>query len=322
MLGLVSRLLLQNLKSIPAVSSQSGFHSTAKTNRWYKHFFQNKVVELPKEVNLFTNDWEHELYEPFPPQTVRSCVQQSPSFQNLDDRAKMIFTYQFRSKHVEFTDQLHTKLKELGYHPSDVSVGAQVIRMTMKIRFKKRMLQEHPRNKTLLASTRALVNARFRTLRLLRATNLPEFNRLTKALAITGFRHPDPFELPETNPIVERKRAVRAECFQLRLTKLANLKVDLAASEQTFYERKEKRLNKVLQDLVSLQRNESSDENMEGAKRMLESLFQEVIQERQNEVLSGPEQDALSWYANEAVQRERYVALQAEKAQRRLRRKR
>ncbi|KAF6774669.1 hypothetical protein AHF37_05607, partial [Paragonimus kellicotti] len=108
----------------------------------------------------------------------------------------------------------------------------------------------------------------------------------------------------------------------LRLTKLVNLKVDLAASEQTFYERKEKRMNKMLQDLASLQQNEPGDGNMEGAKRMLETLFQEVIKERQNEVLSGPEQDALSWYANEAVQRERYAALQAEKAQRQLRRKR
>ncbi|KAA3676028.1 uncharacterized protein DEA37_0012013 [Paragonimus westermani] len=294
MLGLVSRLFLQNLRSTPAFSSQSGFHSTAKTNRWYKHFFQNKTVELPKEVNSFPNDWEHKPYEPFSPQTVRSCVQQSPSFQNWSTGYAVSF------------------------HPSPIPV----IRMTMRIRFKKRMLQEHPRNKTLRASTRALINARFRTLRLLRATNLPEFNRLTKALEITGFRHPDPFDLPETNPIAERKRAVRADCFQLRLTKLANLKVDLAASEQTFYERKEKQLNKVLQDLASLQRNESSDENMESAKRMLKSLFQEVIKERQNEVLSGPEQDALSWYANEAIQRERYVALQAEKAQRRLRRKR
>ncbi|KAF5402950.1 hypothetical protein PHET_03515 [Paragonimus heterotremus] len=322
MLGLVSRLLSQSLRSTLTFSSQSGFHSTAKVNRWYRHFFQKKVVEPPKEVDLFPNDWEHKLYEPFLPHTVRFCVQQSPSFQNLDDRAKKMFTYQFRSKHVEFTDQLHTKLKEFGYHPSDVSVGAQVIRMTMKIRFKKKMLQEHPRNKTLRASTRALINDRVRMLRLLRATNLSEFNRLTKALEITGFRHPDPFDLPETNPIVERKKAVRADCFQLRLTKLANLKVDLAASEQTFYERKQKRMNKMLQDLASLQQNESGDGNMEDAKLMLENLFQEVIKERQSEVLSGPEQDALSWYANEAVQRERYAVLQAEKAQRQLRRKR
>lgn len=78
----------------------------------------------------------------------------------------------------------------------------------------------------------------------------------------------------------------------------------------------------MLHDLASLEENKSDDMKLEEAKRKLEALFHQVVKERQDEALSGPEQDELSWYAAEAVQRERYVALQAEKAQRQLRRKR
>ncbi|THD19702.1 hypothetical protein D915_009360 [Fasciola hepatica] len=226
---------------------------------------------------------------------------------------------------------MNEKLRELGYHPTDTSTGAEVVRMTVRIRQKKWMLQKHPRNLIMFRATRALVHARWRTLRLLRATNMPEFLRLCEALNITGYRHIDPFEYPTTDPVVERKKAVREECRRVRLLKLANCKLNIAAAEQNFYKRKQDQLNQLVDQLATLElfsehpsSNQSDDPAVrrERAKILLEQLFDETVEARQNEVLRGVQEDQLSWYRKEQEIREKYLAQQAEKAARVLRKKR
>ncbi|OON14536.1 hypothetical protein X801_09672 [Opisthorchis viverrini] len=152
---------------------------------------------------------------------------------------------------------------------------------------------------------------------------MAEFKRLTEALQITGYEHPDPYKLPDTDPVVKRKLATRSECYQMRLTKLAKLKMEFVAIEKAFYKNKEAQLNKMLQDLTILDEPHSEGaSNLDVAQRRLEALFQEVVKERQNETLVIPESDRLEWYFREAVGRERYAARLAEKARKQSLRKR
>lgn len=60
------------------------------------------------------------------------------------------------------------------------------------------------------------MNARQRTLRLLRATNLSEFHRITSALKIVHYEHVDPYRLYTDDSMVQRKNSFRNECYQVR----------------------------------------------------------------------------------------------------------
>lgn len=304
-------------------------HISAFRTRWYNHVFRiPKATTPPAKEEMFLNDWEHNLYQPRSPDAIRSSIQELPGFKSLDERVKSLFTYQFVPKRKEFEEQLTAKLAELGYHPTDTSVGAKVVRMTMLLRYKKWTLKGEHRNRKLICAIKALIVARQSELRHLRATNLPEFNRLVEALQITGYRHPDPYELPNTDVVSQRKKAFREECYQSRLARLALLKSELSASAQSFYEQKAAKLNSLLHTLASLDSKDTSSnvepnsEQMEKAKDILKALFQEVVQERRSEVLRAPEEDELKWFSREAVLRKEYFAKQAEKAERQSRRKR
>lgn len=60
-----------------------------------------------------------------------------------------------------------------------------------------------------------MIRARWRTLRLLRLTNKPEFDRLIQVLNITGFVFPDPFAWGNKGPNHARKTIVRNECYEV-----------------------------------------------------------------------------------------------------------
>ncbi|CAL8070602.1 unnamed protein product [Calicophoron daubneyi] len=303
---------------------RTGLSTSACLSRWYKKFFRlKKQVSVFKPPVQFEKDWEKKPYESLPSSSIPPSIECISSFKSLDESVKPIFSYEFASKELEFNDVLNAKLKELGYDPTDDnSTGAKIIRMTMRLRYKKKLFEEHPRNVTLLRATRCLISARRRTLRLLRSTNMPEFERLTKALEITGYLHPDPYDFGYMDETVRRKKATRAECYQIRLAKLANLKVRRATSEQEFYARKEETLENLLNDLALLESKDSDKApDREKALATLQTLFREVVSERKNEVLKGPQDDQLLWYYKEEEEREKYARVQAEKAEKQLRRK-
>lgn len=320
------RFIASSTIRVCPLSIRADLHFSASSYRWYKPYFYRKVfTTLPTKKEYFAHDWEHLLYEPSNPESISPVAEQLPEFQKLDEKWKTMLSYRFRTKEEEFTDQLNAKLVELGYHSTEISTGATVIRLTMLLRAKKRTAVDHPKNLCLRFAIRALIRRRQRQLRLLRATNMAEFKRLTEALQITGYEHPDPYKLPDTDPVVKRKLATRSECYQMRLTKLAKLKMEFVAIEKAFYKNKEAQLNKMLQDLTILDEPQSEGtgaSNLDVAQRRLEALFQEVVKERQNETLIIPESDRLEWYFREAVGRERYAARLAEKARKQSLRKR
>lgn len=326
-----TRLLTLPSATLPLVS----FHTTSQVGRWYRHLLHVKPPPVPPNPALsFPEDWECQPYKPKPPDAISDAVKRLPGFADLNADVQKVFSTEYGQTAKEFEEQLNEKLRELGYHPTDISAGAQVVRMTVKIRQKKWMIQKHPRNLKLFRATRALVRARWRTLRLLRGTNMPEFLRLCEALNITGYLHRDPFDCPTTDPTVLRKRAVREECHRSRLLKLANCKLSLSIAERDFYKRKQEKLEKLLDQLASLELSATTDDPVndkstdtesagrrERAKLALQQLFDETIEARQNEVLRPVEEDELSWYKKEQQIRESYLAKEAEKAERQLRKK-
>lgn len=83
-------------------------------------------------------------------------------------------------------------------------------------------LAPHAQNMPLMVSTNSLIQKRWHALRLLRSTQLEEFNRLVEALGINNYRHLDPFNQPSSDPTVLRKRAVREECVKVTIPPLWN----------------------------------------------------------------------------------------------------
>ncbi|CAH8611011.1 unnamed protein product [Heterobilharzia americana] len=198
----------------------------------------------------------------------------------------------------------------------------KVVRMTMELRYKKWRLREHTRCTTLKFATKSLIKTRWRTLRLLRATNASEFDRITSALNITGYQHVDPFQIPTEDPIVECKISVRAKYYQRRVVKLAEVKTSITSSEQQFYEQKNSTLSNLLEDLSSLVESNDSQAKKIGAEKLMKELFNEVVEERSLDVLSGPEKDRFSWYAKEAEKRQKLADSQARKAEKQQRKTR
>lgn len=120
---------------------------------------------------------------------------------------------------------------------------------------------------------------------------------------------------------------------QARLLKLANCKLSLSTAEQSFYKRKQEKLEKLLDQLATLELSATAEDpsnkksegtettRRERAKLLLQQLFDETIETRQNEVLRPVQEDELSWYKREQHVREKYLAKEAEKAEKQLRKK-
>lgn len=307
------------------ITDANTFHVSSYLDRWYKYHFRNKrVFTLPKKPFRHDYDWEHEPYHPYERNQVISAAVSLPQFHSLNDAAQTMFTYGYVSKADEFNEQLNFKLRELGFHPADNSTGAQIVRMTMQLRYKKWRLLANDRCTPLKCAIRALITARWRKLRLLRSTNLAEFERIAAALKITGFLFPDPFYFATDDLTIARKKEVKDECYQHRLAKLASLKKRMQSSEQEFYKWKNTQLKEILNNLSSILLIDKSDsaEKKREAENMLRHLLDVVTKERQAEVLSGPETYALQWYVNEAEKRREYQLMEAKKAEKQLRRTR
>ncbi|CAH8538133.1 unnamed protein product [Schistosoma turkestanicum] len=299
--------------------------TTSFLNRWYVHFLRTpRVYTPPKTPITFDKDWENEPYQPKAKNEYISSIKSLEDFQRLDERCKAMFTYAFVPKKQEYEENVIKTLESLGFKPTDDCLAAKIVRMTLELRYKKWRLKEQPRCVTLRLATRCLLNARKRDLRLLRATNLPEFHRITSALKITGYEHVDPYRLPTNDPVVQRKISFRHECYQKRLTKLAVLKAKLLSSESEFYNRKNKTLTNLLNDLSMLvveDANNPENKTIE-AKNLMKQLFNEIVEERKLETLQAPMEDQLTWYAKEAVKREQYHAKQAQKLEKQQRKMR
>ncbi|KAH8874681.1 hypothetical protein KSF78_0008474 [Schistosoma japonicum] len=296
---------------------------TSSLERWYVPFLRAPRVYNPsKKPLVYADDWENEPYKPKNRNEYILPIKSLKDFQSLDERCKNLFTYSFVYKKQEYDENIINTFEELGIKPTDDSLAAQVIRMTLGLRYKKWRLKEHPRCVTLERATKCLMKARWRTLRLLRATNLSEFNRITAALKITGYQHVDPYKLGTNDPVVQRKLSVRKECYQRRLGKLAVLKTKLSASEEEFYRRKNVLLSSLLNDVTLLVDSNNPDQKRHKAESLMKQLFSEVVEERKLDALKEPEEDHFAWYTKEAKERERYMIQQAQKLEKQQRKTR
>ncbi|KAK4468875.1 hypothetical protein MN116_008038 [Schistosoma mekongi] len=307
---------------LTTLECKRNIHMTSLLKRWYVPFLRAPRVYNPsKKPLIYADDWENEPYKPKDRNEYIPFVKSLKDFQSLDERCKNLFTYSFAYKKQEYDENTIKTFEELGIEPTDDSLAAQVIRMTLGLRYRKWRLNEHPRCFTLRRATKCLMKARWRTLRLLRATNLSEFNRITAALKITGYQHIDPYKLGTNDPVVQRKLSVRKECYQRRLGKLAVFKTKLFASEEEFYKRKNALLSSLLTDVTLLIDPDSPDRKHK-AESFMKQLFNEVVEERKLDVLKEPEDDRFAWYTKEADERERYMIQQARKLEKQQRKTR
>ncbi|CAH8864051.1 unnamed protein product [Trichobilharzia szidati] len=299
-------------QNLPLSQCEKTICVSSSLDRWYVHHLRTPRVFHPsKKPILKHEDWENEPYKPKPGSQYPVSVESLRDFQSLDERCKNMFTYKFIYRRMVFEENLVKTLNELGFKPTDESLAAQVIRMTLELRYKKWRLKEHPRCVTLKRATNCLMTARWRALRLLRATNTSEFNRITSALKITRYQHIDPYRVCTNDPTAERKRSMRNEFYQRRLAKLAGLKTTLSSSEKEFYARKNSVLSSLLADLSSLVDSNDSESKKADAEKLMKELFNEVVEERKLDVLREPEEDKFLWYANEAKEREKLAVAQA-----------
>ncbi|RTG82821.1 uncharacterized protein DC041_0003404 [Schistosoma bovis] len=284
--------------------------SSSSLNRWYLSYLRGtRVLKPPKNPFVYDRDWENEPYKPKAKDEYLLPVKSLKDFQSLDERCKNMFTYSFVYKRQEFQENLNEILKELGFEPTDDSLAAKIVRMTLELRYKKWRLKEHPRCITLKLATKCLMNARQRTLRLLRATNLSEFHRITSALKIVHYEHVDPYRSYTDDPME-------------RIRRMTVLKANLISSQQEFYTEKNETLTNLLNDLTSLVDSNHSEMKKKEAQNLMKQLFYEVIEERQLATLHKPIEDQFLWYLKEAKQREQYLLMKSqklEKQQRKLR---
>lgn len=91
------------------------------------------------------------------------------------------------------------------------------------------------------------------------------------------------------------------------MAKLARFKKELAAEKETFYERKERELQDMVEKLEGL----GVDKNE--AVEKLGDIFKLVIKDRMTEALAPTRIDKLAWYAKERVLREHVNTSIAEK---------
>ncbi|CAH8576171.1 unnamed protein product [Schistosoma mattheei] len=297
--------------------------SSSSLNRWYLNYLRGtRVLKPPENPFVYDRDWENEPYKPKAKDEYLLPVKYLKDFQSLDERCKNMFTYSFVYKRQEFQENVNEILKELGFEPTDDSLAAKIVRMTLELRYKKWRLKEHPRCITLKLATKCLMNARQRTLRLLRATNLSEFHRITSALKIVHYEHVDPYRLYTDDPMVQRKNSFRTECYQERIRRMTVLKANFISSQQEFYNEKNEILTNLLDDLTLLVDSNNSEMKKNKAKNLMKQLFHEVIEERQLASLHKPIEDQFLWYLKEAKQREQYLMMKLqklEKQQRKLR---
>ncbi|CAI2731865.1 unnamed protein product [Schistosoma spindalis] len=297
--------------------------SSSSVNRWYLRYLNGpRVLNPPKNPFVYDRDWENEPYKPKSNDEYLQSVQSLKDFQSLDEQCKKMFTYKFLYKREEFQENLNELLKDLNFEPTNDSLAAKIVRMTLELRYKKWRLKEHPRCITLKLATKCLIKARQRSLRLLRATNLSEFNRITTALKIIRYEHIDPYRLPIDDPIVQRKNAFRNECYQGRLRRMTVFKAKLMVSQQQFYIEKKEILTNLLNNLTIFIDSNNPTIQKEKAKHFIKQLFDEIIKQRQLDCLQKPIQDQFLWYLNETKQREQYFiekSRKLEKQQRKLR---
>ncbi|VDP56318.1 unnamed protein product [Schistosoma mattheei] len=237
--------------------------SSSSLNRWYLNYLRGtRVLKPPKNPFVYDRDWENEPYKPKAKDEYLLPVKYLKDFQSLDERCKNMFTYSFVYKRQEFQENVNEILKELGFEPTDDSLAAKIVRMTLELRYKKWRLKEHPRCITLKLATKCLMNARQRTLRLLRATNLSEFHRITSALKIVHYEHVDPYRLYTDDPME-------------RIRRMTVLKANFISSQQEFYNEKNEILTNLLDDLTLLVDSNNSEMKKNKAKNLMKQLFHE-----------------------------------------------
>ncbi|KAL3316207.1 hypothetical protein Ciccas_005153 [Cichlidogyrus casuarinus] len=218
-------------------------------------------------------------------------------------------------KKYEYLNYRDRIFKELSYQPHENNIATKVIDLTVKLRYKKSILQANPRNYPLRCATEGLIHQRYRALAHLRSRNLKEFDRVTKALGITKFCFQNPFDQLILDEKDKRIRAVSEDCYKERLAKIARLKNNMAKDRDTFQnEIKPQKLGRVRELLTSLSDTPLSDERLE---QLLSSVFQEVLTDRRYKLLEGPMKDELFWYHDEERQRQKVQRVIAEKAARR-----
>ncbi|VDO54850.1 unnamed protein product [Schistosoma margrebowiei] len=292
--------------------------SSSSLNRWYLRYSRGpRVLTPPKNPFVYDRDWENEPYKPKAKNEYLIPVKSLKDFQSLDERCKNMFTYSFVYKRQEFQENLNEMLKKLGFEPTADSLAAK------KLRYKKWRLKEHPRCITLKLATKCLMNARQRTLRLLRATNLSEFHRITSALKFVHYEHVDPYRLCTDDPMVQRKNSFRNECYQERIRRMTVLKANLISSQQEFYIEKYQILTNLLNNLnIFINSNYFNIKQENVPQFIIKQLFYEIIKERQLINLDKPINDQFLWYFNETKKRDKYLMeklQKLEKQQRKLR---
>ncbi|KAL7054644.1 hypothetical protein AAHC03_025884 [Spirometra sp. Aus1] len=171
-----------------------------------------------------------------------------------------------------------------------------------------------------------------RLLRRLRALDMAGYKKAIEVLQISGAKHIDPYDLPTDTEQEIRKKNAKEECYQRRLSKLAQLKRTLAVKKEEFYSQKVIELNRLVDLLAQLDCNadislenppqDTSSEGKSEALVKLKRLFELVVAERKVDTLAPTRAGSLWWYSKEAVLREHVANSIAEREAQHLRQRR
>uniref|UniRef100_A0A0X3PZ76 Uncharacterized protein n=2 Tax=Schistocephalus solidus TaxID=70667 RepID=A0A0X3PZ76_SCHSO len=223
-------------------------------------------------------------------------------------------------------------MKDLDLHPADDSLLGRVLRMSFQLWYYKAILKKYPRTLPLRGITESLVQRRMRLLRRLRALNMTGYKKAIEVLQISDVKHTGSFNLPTDTEQEKRKENVKEECYQRRLSKLAQLKRALAIKKEEFYSQKATELNRLVDLLAQLDcsadatlattSQDNSSEVKSEAVAKLKRLLELVVAERRVDTLAPTRAGALWWYSKEAVLREHVNNSIAEREAQHLRQRR
>nr|VZI40909.1 unnamed protein product [Spirometra erinaceieuropaei] len=145
------------------------------------------------------------------------------------------------------------------------------------------------------------------------------YKKAIEVLQISGAKHIDPYDLPTDTEQEIRKKNAKEECYQRRLSKLAQLKRTLVVKKEEFYSQKlDCNADISFENLPQ----DTSSEGKSEALVKLKRLFELVVAERKVDTLAPTRAGSLWWYSKEAVLREHVANSIAEREAQHLRQRR
>jgi len=236
------------------------------------------------------------------------ALKNSPLLDKVTDKiALKLSSLEFSESQDEYLEVFMTQMfDKLGLSITDDSLTAEVVRLTVKIRYLKQYVQDMAKNKRATYICMTLIKERKSLVRQLRQENKPKFDWLAQELGL-ALSHHDPFGFAEENILSEHhlKRAqVKQQCYEQRRSKKDEFQRILAEQKEQFMMEKEYELQKLRDELAAV----------DGC-RSLEELLADVVKERREEVMQPIRDDKLKWWHKEAALRADYERVQADKAE-------